>query len=410
MRAVSWRFYITPFLDTGEYGTEIDVTKDVDYSSMGTLSRALDNNDYDIGIIKNSNVGITLNNLDGKYSDIDTLESIFRFTRNNSKARITFSFEENGNIAGMMTAGQAVLSPEIEIFSGFLNDDAAQMSLNDHKIPFTILGKESLFDNEPVPFASIANGDSVATTIYNLLNVPNITSFLTVSLMNIVPGQDQTIDDISSYQNKTIKDAISDLLLASSSILYILNDVIYVSARTPSISSKKTFYGEASANGVENILLIDSLTSGFAKIFNYLTWKSNPTIIKQNANSVAKYGAKKREFDVGFFTNSTKINNLLATILIEFKDPRQEFVLSTPIDTDVLGLQFLDRVTVDYPSIVVPADIGGTLPICGVAICGTDKLPHRVYNFSIDPPTDYKIMNISIDFQNASLLFKLRRI
>lgn len=410
MRAVSWRVYITPFKDDGTYGSEVDVTKDVDFTSMGTLQRELDNNDYDIGIIKNSNVTITLNNVDGKYSGVDTLESIFRFTRNRSKCRITFALEENGLICGMFRAGFAVLSTEQEIFSGFINDDAAVMSLNDHKIPFAILGKESLFDNEPVPFAALNNGDSVATTIFNLLNVPDITDFLTVHIGNITPGEDQTIDDVSSYQNKNVKDAISDLLLGSSSVLYIISDVIYVAPRTAGATSKKTFYGEASPNGAENISMIDKIVSGFGRIFNYLTWQSDPTIIVTDTVSTDKYTAKQRALDISFWSNATKIRNLLGAILTEFKVPKQEFILSTPCNFDVLALNFLDRVTIDYPSLIVPAVINGAFPICGTAICGSAQLPRRIYNFSVDPPADFKIMNIAINFQNAIMSLKVRRI
>lgn len=405
----SWRIYFTPLADADTYGDEIDVTEDVDFSSFGNLQKQLDNNDFDIGVLKNSNVTVSLNNLNGLYSDVDVIESMFRYTRNNSIVRITFSFEEVPNTCGMMIAGQTYLASEIEVFKGFLNDDSAQMSLSDHKVPFTFLGLESLFDNVPVG-AVLNNGDGIATSIYNLLNQSQITQFLTIDLSNINPAVDQTVDDVSSYANQVVSQALSDLLLISSSVLYILNDTVYVTSRTPSSDVKKTFYGQASPNGTENIALIESISTGFSKIFNYLTWNNDPSIIVQDSGSILKYKIKNKEFNVSFFTDPTKIDVLLGNVLNEFKLPEQEFLLTTPIDYQTIALNLLDRVTVDYPPLVSPIDSSTPLPICGLAVCGQAIAPKRLYNFSIDPPSDYKIMNVEIDFQTALLIFKLRKI
>lgn len=409
-RVNSWRFYITPFKDDGTYGTEIDVTTDIDFTSVGNITRELDNNDYDIGIIKNSSIVISLNNVDGKYSDVDVIESIFRYTRNRSLVRISFSYQENPNRAGMMVAGHDWLFEEQTIFQGFLNDDGAYQNLSDHKINFTVLGQESLFDNVTVNMDDISVGMNVARLIERMLNQTEITQFLTVDIANIVPGVSLNSDEIVSYTNKTVKEAVSDLLLLSSSILYIKDSVVYVAARTPTIDSKITFYGQAAINGIENIINIDSVKTGFDRVFNYLTWADDSSIVDSNAESIVLYKVKKREFNVGFFTDSAKILTFFAALISEFRFPKQEFNLTTAYNFETMGLNFLDRVTIDYPPIVVPGAIGGTLPICGQAICGEALLPKRLYNFSIDPPSDFKIMNISIDPKNGLITFRMRKI
>ncbi len=410
MRVDSWRFYITPFLDSGAYGAELDVTKDVIFNSIGNLQLAFDNSDYNIGILRNSSLSVTFNNKEGFYSDVDVPESIFRFTRANSKLRITYSFEENPNYAGMMIAGQTWLCTETTVFAGLIDDNATASNVQDHKLPLSVLGYESLLDGAPVPYSSISNGDSTKTTLFNLLNQSVITSYLTVDIANIVPSVNRNIDDKSPYQNQTARAAISDLLLASSSVLYIRNSTVYVAARTAGVTSQKTFYGQAALNGIENIISIDNIRTGFAKVFNYLTWQSDPTIIVSDAASILRYRTKHQEFDIGFFTNSTSIGALLAAVLAEFKDQKQEFVLTTQVDYQTLALNFLDRVTVEYPLMVTPGFTGGTLPICGIAVCGVDFTPKRLSNFYIDPPADFKIMNIEINLQNSTIKFKLRAI
>lgn len=409
MRANSWRFYITPFLDSGAYGTEVEVTKDVVFSSLGSLQLAFDNSDFAIGILRNSSVSVTLNNREGVYSDVDAIESMFKHTRANSKFRITYSLEENPNYAGSMVAGQTWLCTEVDVFNGLIDDNSATMDLQNHLVALSVLGLESVFEAAPMPYASIANGDSIATTIFNLLNQTAITKYLTVLVGNINPGASQTIDDITPYQNGSTRNALSDLLLASSSVLYIRNSTVYVAARTPTADVKKTFYWQGAVLGIENVLSIDNIRSGFAKIFNYLTWRDAPTVLVSDSNSVTKYGVKLQEFEIGFFTNTTKMGVLLAAILAEFKDPKQEFVLTTAVNHSVLDLQFLDRVTVDYPLMVLPAG-GQTLPICGQAICGVAYTPKRLSNFYLDPPTDFKIMNIEINLQQAIVKLKLRAI
>ncbi len=402
MRTNSWRFYITPFLDSGEYGTEVEVTKDVVFNSLGTIQLSFDNSDYDIGILRNSNLSITMNNVLGAYSDVDVNESIFRYTRSNSKFRMTYRREENPNYAGMMVAGQTVLCTEVDVFVGLIDDNSAQTNLKDHLLPLSVLGYESLLDVAPVP--TLANGDSVATTLYKLLNQTTITDYLTVALVNITPDEDQTIDDISPYEASTAKEAISDLLLASNSVLYIKDLVVYVVPRTATVAVQKTFYGQAALDGIENIISIDSVRSGFAKVFNYLTWQDDPTIIVEDGSSVSRYNIKAKEFAVGFFTNTTKIRTLLGAILDEFAIPKQEFVLATAVNYDTLALWFLDRVTVNYPLMV-----NGTC-ICGIAVCGEALLPTRLSNFYQDPPTDFKIIDIEINIKDSIIKFKLRKI
>lgn len=410
MRASVWRFYITPFLDGGEYGTEIEVTKDVVFNSIGNLQLALDNSDYNIGILRNSNFAITLNNKEGYYSDIDVPESIFRFTRARSLFRLSYASDNNANYAGMIVAGSTVIAAETTIFEGLIDDNAAATNIQDHKLPLTVLGFESLLDNIPVNYSTITNGDTTEVTLYKLLNQTAFTDYVTVDSGNINAGSDQIIDDKTPYENQTVRGAVSDLLLASSSVLYIVDNVLYISPRTAGVTSEKTFYGQAAFLGIENIISIDNIRTGYAKIFNYITWRETPSIIVQDADSVLTYGVKKQELSIGFFTNSGRISTLLAAILAEFKDQKQELVLTTAVDYTTLALQFLDRVTIDYPLMVVPGSIGGALPIYGVTLYGAGTYPKRLSNFSVDPAADYKIINIETNIQNSTIKFKLRKI
>ncbi len=122
-----------------------------------------------------------------------------------------------------------------------------------------------------------------------------------------------------------------------------------------------------------------------------------------------RYGVKKTALDIGFFTTGAKIEALLGAILVEFANPKQEFVLTTKVTYEVLALRFLNRVTIDYPLMVIP-DAGHTLPVCGIVVCGVGILPRRLSNFNLDPPTDFKIMNIEVSVKTGEVKFKMRKI
>ncbi len=83
------RAYIKPFLIDGTYGEWGEVTNDVIAGSIGSISRALDVSEFDIGVFTNSSVSMELRNDHGRYSDIDSAYSIFRYRRAGSLVRLT---------------------------------------------------------------------------------------------------------------------------------------------------------------------------------------------------------------------------------------------------------------------------------------------------------------------------------
>ena len=86
-----FRVYINPFDDSGNYTSFQEITPDVDMKALKSISEKTDNTDFDIGIYRNNKFNLKVNNIDGKYSDVGVANSIFRFTRSNSKVKISAS-------------------------------------------------------------------------------------------------------------------------------------------------------------------------------------------------------------------------------------------------------------------------------------------------------------------------------
>jgi hypothetical protein len=399
-----WTIYLNPFDDEGQYSGWVDITSDVILDSLGTVSQGLDNTQFDIGIFKNSAFNLVLKNDSGRYSDVDNVKSIFHTARAGSQVKITWQWDVP--LAGTAVAGDTWLcEEEIEIFKGIINDDGTSQDVDSNQIKFNVQGRESLFSSEVVPISSIANGDLLSEVIYACLNQVGITNLLTVDQANIVCGNDLAIDDKASLEGKTVLEAVKDLLLVSNSILFIDGDTVYVSARTPSTDVEGNFYGQGSSLGPENIQNLKSINSGLAKVFNYLVWQSTTTII-QDGTSVNTYGARKKSIGFDPINDTTKRQSVLQAIVDEFKNPKQEFDLYTPITFQNASLKLLDKCSIDYPIVYVPNE--NPVAICGVAVCGEWWTPKAQWDFKIDPLDYYKIINRSVDMKNSILKFRMR--
>lgn len=402
-----WKAYLLPFEDDGTYAsTWLDVSADVDFGKIGSLSTELDNTEYDIGIFRNSGIKVVLRNREGLYSDVGFDKSIFKYRRSETQVKITYR-PAAAPICGFAVAGDSMLSSEVTVFVGLLNDDSTAMNLDSSQIEFTALGRESRFQREIVPYASIAIGQLASVAIYSILNQTGITKLMTVAQVNIVCGVDKTLDAITPLQNKTVTEALKILLLASNSVLRIVDNTVYVSARTPTAGVMGNFYGQASALGPENIAAINAIKSGLAKAFNYFTWKGTALAVADSASG-AIYGNRKKEVDADIFTNSGKQTDVLNSLLAEFATLKQEFELIAPLTLATVELTLLDRVSIDYPTVYIPDE--NPYPLCGLAVCGTAILPIAAWEFILDPLDYYKIIGKSLNINSGEVRFNMRLI
>ena len=402
------KVYITPFLADGTYGTEIDITKYVE--SMGSIGIDTDSSEYQIGVFRNSSVKLALNNREGMFSDISIYQSIFRYKRADSKVRITYLEDDDLPYCGTAICGLARLCDEITVYRGLLNDESLTEEAGREVVEFIVLGYESLFARVTVPFSSIAAGDTVSEILLAILDQTEITDLLTVDIANIDPSLDSITDSVADMETKTGKDIIDKLLLLSNSVLYILGTTVYVKPRTAGVSVAYTFFGQSATDGAENIVNVRNITNGKNRIFNYFAWRDSSSVF-QSSPSVGLHGIRKKEIDSPFFTNGAKQLAILEELVTEFRFPKQELELSTPINFEVVALNLLDRIAIDYPTVYVPGEFD--LPVCGIAICGdpvSATLPRALWSLQIPNSRRYKIIKKTLDFKSMVASFKMREI
>lgn len=405
-----FKVYIKPFTEAGVYdSTWIDVSEDVELTGVSTIKQTLDNNEYDIGVFKNSEVTLTVTNLNGRYSNVGEPGTIFKHRRANSLVKITWEIMHHDLVCGFFTCGNVASSEEEIAFEGLLDDRALKQEAEDQNLKFKVLGKEAIFDEVLVPFADISAGDTLEEILFTILSEPEITELLTVAAMNIDCSVNPAVDSVAALENKTVKEALAIILRDANSVLYInpSDDTIYVSPRTASATVQKVFYGQGASAGIENIIDISDYRVGFNRVFNFVTWKDT-TLVSQDLSSVSAYGYKKKEVSSEIITDNTKRQSILDSIKDEFKNPKRELILRVPIDYDTIALRVLDKISIDYPNVAI--NDSAPIPLWDLAVWDVAKYPYEVLPIAIEASAEFKILSRDIDPTNQELIFYVREV
>lgn len=402
-----FRVYIKPFNDDGTYQDDfIEVTKDV--AAFNNLRETIDADEYNTGIFKYGRFKLTLNDITGRYSDVGGPTSIFRFRRSGSQVRVTWALGNDLTQVGFATCGESFTNSEETVFEGLLNDETMVTAIGAQKANFSVLTLDSVLDSVETDFSSISNGESVDAILFTILNQAQITDLITVSASNINSALNSSVDDVSGFENQTVRETVQELLGLSNSVLYIKNRTIYVTDRTPTATVQKTFYGQASEIGIENITNIAGIRTGLNKVFNLISWEDT-TLSARDTSSISDFGIRKKAVSFDSITNNTTRQNILNNIRTEFGPIKQELTLTTPADYTTINLSILDRVAIDYPTTFKTND-ETDLPYLGQVILGDFSLPYGEWSFTIDTSTNYKILEKQILIKTQQMVFKIKEI
>lgn len=402
-----FRAYINPRNSAGDFTSFIEVTEDMVFSSLGSINQSIDNDRYQVGLFKFDSFNFKLRNEHGKYSDVTVVESIFRFKRAGSKFKLTWQPADFPPICGIAICGEATLSEEITLYEGAINDEAALLDIDDQHISFNVLSNDSIFTTVETPFSLLSNDDLYSEALLVVLNQSAITEYLTVSAANINVSLDLEMDDISSFENTTVKEALDTLLFQSNSVMFINNNTIFIQSRDGGATSKKTFFGQASNNGIEDIIKLSNISTGLNSTFNYWTWRDT-TLKSINQDSIDINGIRKKEISFDEITNTGKRQQVLDAQRDEFFNKKQELLITVPVDVENLDINILDQIRVDYPTVFKPAEIGEDLPLYGTAIYGEARYPFGEFSITISDLTAFKILAKKINTKNQLIIFKIK--
>lgn len=409
MGLTRYKVFFTPLMnaDDNEYGDEIDVSDRIDIGGIGSIKKGIDASDYNIGVFYFSDLTLNGYNKDGYFNDNDDSRSIFTSLRDRCKVRVVFS---NTTVTRSSTGLVTDHEEEQTItFRGIINEEATRIDPTNDKITFKVLSRDSVLRTTNVSSGVIANGALAATAMFNILNVPRITSVLNIDQADISPDYNFTIDDGSYFNEKSVKEALDLLLAASNSILFI-NDAgdVFVRSRDEDTTNPIVLlFGKSDLYARENIIDIKSYNTGVHRTFTSVL--INDTTVTDE-DFAATYGFRQKEVEFPFITTLTTELEIGNRLVDEFKVPKIEMQVRVPTRISKALLP-LDRVSINFPLRVKPIE-GTFLPIVGVAQVDDDDTPLPNVFGSLKIPMNYgfKVLEIEDSPKDFTSTIKLRQI
>lgn len=404
------RTYIKTFDVNGDYNPDfVEISDSV--LRVGDVEQSIENGDFEIGLIRNSALRLTVRNDDGRFSESNNVNSIFENRRKDSIIRVTWSRNPNPLYVGFFKPGTRPLDIEVTLFEGLLNEITTVQNLKDQNLDFQILGYESKLQELEVPFGLLNGSMNYEDILLVCLNQAPFNDYVNVSAGDINVAINQVPDDIDDLENRTVREALNQILKLSSSVLYIDKDLnCIVSDRSPSATVVKEFFGQASIQGNENIIQLNTYRDGVNRVKNFFTWDET-NLVASDATSISNFGVQKEEFNSRLIdvASTSKINAILQEYRDSFKDPKIEFEILTNIEADTTGINILDRVTVDYPTVYF-AFGNDIISRYGIGVYGESRYPFGFFDLVIPDNIGFKVISKKTSATNNTVSYKLREI
>lgn len=386
-----YKIYITPKTGEFTYGDEIQVSAEILFNGIKTMRKSIDSSDYDIGVYTYGDISLKLINKDGKYNDESDSRSIFPSSRDLAKVRVDYS-----DNAGDVTR-----------FNGLINEEATKQDFNKEQVAFRVLSNDSVIRTTKVSGGTITNGVLASEAIKVILNQTKITSILNFEESNINVDQDFIVDDGSKFDNKNVRAALNDLLVASNSVLIIdFSDNMIVQSRNASEVNLTNLYGPYDELLRQNIHSVSKYNIGKHRTFTSV--KIGDIEVDDDA-FVKDFGFAQFERTLDFITSDETKTTVATRILEEFKTPQIELEVSVPTPI-VKNIGLLDRVSLNYP-LRIKRVKDKFLPVVGITTIGNDEmpLPSTHGTAAIDSTIAFKVIAIAEKPTTFETILKLRQ-
>jgi len=370
-----------------------DISRFVLDTNLGKFSKTVEGDDFDIGFLRAANIRISLDNGEGRFFyNRGFFENKFI---DRSRIKIVAGFRDIED----PTDENEIVSDVI--FEGFIDDRATKIDERQGVVQIQALSYSDIISRIRTDPGAVTNGQTFKVALFNLLNTREITQFLNVALENINPQINNTIDDFEFFVGKQLKSSINALLLASNSVLKVQGSDIVISGRATSNAVRHSFTGRG-GNSPATIIEIKEYNSGMQRVFTQLTL--NETEFEADNKVIRRYGASRKQIDIGFVTNSTTISQIAANILGEFQTPKAEVEVTTVYMGDEVDL--LDIITINSRGFLTELD--PPRYNTGLLYDGGRRYAGRIGATRIDPREGWRVLGITHDFKTFRTTFKLR--
>jgi len=394
MAGTRYSVFFAPRNGPTTYGTEIDVSDFILFNGVALIKKSIDSGDYDVGVFVYDDLQLKAVNRDGYFNEETDIRSIFPFGRDRAKVRVVFTDTATGDTI---------------VYRGLLNEEATRLDATGDQITFRILARDSVIRDTKISGGTISNGMSCKNAILAIIDVPMVTSVLTVSAVNINPDFNFTIDDGSKFNNKSGREMLNKLLFASNSVMLISDvGVVTVQSRDEDTTIDiLNLFGPFNINYRQNTIRMTAYNTGKHRMFNAV--RINDTE-RSNAAFISVFGYRQKKFDLDFITTLATEQAIADRLVDEFKAPKIELNIEVPTSV-ARNSKLLDRVSLDWSLRIKPIE-GKFLPIIGVTAIGDANapLPYTFGSLAISTTTGFKIIEITENPNDFESILKLRQI
>lgn len=391
MESRQYRVYLTPRISKDIYGDEIQISAQILNNGIKTMKKSIDSSDYSIGVYTYGDITIKIINKNGKYNDEFDHRSIFKYSRDLAKIRVSY-FDG---------------ASELNRFMGIINDEATKQNSNKEEINFRVLSTDSVIRTTNVSGGLVANGILASDAIKSILNQTDITRVLNYDSNNINVDLDYIIDVGSYFDDSSARNALNEILIAANSVLLIDSENnIFVQSRDESSTDILNIYGPYDEYNRQNMHTLKKYNPGKHRTFTSVKINNQ---VKNDNGFILDYGFRQYEKSFEFITDEATSAIISNRILLEFKTPQVELEIALPTEI-VKNANLLDRVSLNYPLRLRRSD-NKFLPIIGQTKIGEEEmpLPSTFGDVSISPAIAFKIIEISENPPQFETILKLRQ-
>lgn len=395
---LKYEVYFQPRISDRAYGDEIDVTESIDASGISTIRESVDSDDYNYGVFKFGDVRLRGLNNQGLFNEPSDSRSIFTFDRDKTRVRIVFVQVDRETDQEVSTVQ----------FKGLLAEEATRLDIERDIITFRVLNLLSGINKATVPNERVATGQTVSQAIFQILNVPEINTVVTVDQANISVPNDVEVDVGGAFSGVKTKDALEELLLIGNAVIIVNeNDEIVVKDREFNLTRPViNLFGPFTESGQSNVLKVSNYNTGLHRLFPFVRINNQTADLRQYTEA---YGSRPKTIELDWLTNATKLADSALELADQFKTPKLECEIEIPTQ-DAVSIRLQDPISIDYPLRTRPPE-GKDLPVIGLTEIGDDQEPLPLVfgsNF-IPPQIRFQVMEIAHNVRSFTSRLKLRQ-
>ena len=389
--------YLKRRYPSGSFDAEwIDITRWVVGGGIDRVKYALDSGDFDVGIFVANSVRLSFDNSRGRFSEKHDPRSYWAAldTRHLSKVKIEAGYITDDDERSAATPFNGIWDD-----TSFTTDDSDQASV-------TLLAREAAMRRCSVVAGTLSSSVLASAAIYTLCSRAEVTDYITVSLANINPANDITIDDPTVYVNQKLDAVLNEICLITNSVLYV-NDAgaLIVTGRSHTAAVKYAFNSNSETGERDNVYAVRNVNSGRQRVKNAWIWSNTSLSASSSLLYLTAFGTTRKSISTAAVTTNGTRQAIINALRDEFQFPKMEL----EIETDYMPgeVTFYDTVTLDVRPRLGRQD---DLPLAGAAVSGSALSVDYVSGLHIPSDMGWKVLAIEHDLLAAKTILKLRNI